>query len=172
MSLSEQQLVDCNDNCYGCDGGYVDGSYQFLISRGSISEDDYPYTSGNGKSGKCQAAGKKVVANVSGDVTLPRGSESSLQVAVAEVGPVPVAIDAGHYTFQMYSGGVYYEPNCSSYSVDHAVLVTGYGSYVGDEYWMVKNSWGVSWGLEGYIMMSRNKGNNCAIATDAVYPVV
>ncbi len=163
--------MDCNHYCFGCGGGYVDKSYKWLADHGSISETDYPYTSGNGQTGYCQAAGKKIAATVSSYVELPR-NENSLQNAVAKVGPVPVAIDASHFSFQLYSGGVYYEKKCSSYKLDHAVMVVGYGSYVGSDYWMVKNSWGVSWGDDGYIMMSRNKNNNCGIASDAVYPVV
>ena len=101
---------------------------------------------------------------------IPRGSESSLQKAVAFGGPVSVTIDASHLSFQLYSKGVYNEPSCSSVELDHAVLVVGYGTLKGEDYWLVKNSWGVNWGMNGYIMMARNKDNQCGIATSAVYP--
>ena len=99
-------------------------------------------------------------------------SESDLQVAVATVGPISVCIDASQPTFQTYRSGVYYEPLCTSTQLDHAVLVVGYGTYNGQDYWLVKNSWGVNWGMLGYIMMSRNRNNNCGIASAASYPLV
>ena len=145
---------------------------EYLAGVGSAGEEEYPYTSGTGYRGQCQMTGKSIMATVTTYVALPYGNEATLQEAVANVGPCSIAIDASQFSFQLYSGGVYYEPNCSSYRLDHGVLVVGYGSESGKDYWLVKNSWGESWGDEGYIKMSRNKNNNCGIASDAIYPVV
>ena len=143
------------------------GSY--IRDHGGIeAEDAYPYTARNGH---CKASGSNV-ATLSSYVDIPSGSESALQDAVANVGPVSVAIDASRYSFQLYSGGIYDEGRCSSLRLDHGVLAVGYGSEAGSDYWLVKNSWGTGWGIDGYIKMTRNDNNQCGIATSASYPVV
>jgi len=83
---------------------------------------------------------------------------------------VSVAIDASQESFQYYESGVYSDPGCqnSMDSLDHGVLVVGYG----DGYWIVKNSWGSDWGMEGYILMARDDSNMCGIATYATYSLV
>jgi len=90
--------------------------------------------------------------------------------------PISVAIDASELSFQLYHDGVYYSYLCSSTNLDHGVLVVGFGLYDGilekKNYWIVKNSWGPSWGQEGFIYMSKDRNNNCGIATSASYPIV
>uniref|UniRef100_A0A1I8IU52 Cathepsin L n=1 Tax=Macrostomum lignano TaxID=282301 RepID=A0A1I8IU52_9PLAT len=172
LSLSEQQLVDCAGGRYGnqgCNGGLMDNAFMYIRDHGIELESDYPYQAAESR---CQYQRSRVAANCTGFVDIPQGSEDKLKEAVANVGPVSVAIDASHPSFQHYQSGVYNEPACSSQQLDHGVLVVGYGTLSGSDYWLVKNSWSDMWGEKGYIRMSRNKNNQCGIASTASYPTV
>jgi len=172
VSLSEQNLVDCStaQGNAGCDGGWMDSAFRYIIQNNGIdTEASYPYTATGPNACKFNRA--NVGATLRSFVDVASGNENALLNAVA-ITPVSVAIDAGHQSFQLYHTGVYNEPACSSTALDHGVLAIGWGTYNGSPYWLVKNSWGPSWGLQGYIMMSRNRGNQCGIATSASYPVV
>jgi len=173
VSLSEQNLVDCSGKFgnYGCNGGLMDNAFRYIKANGGIdTEISYPYV---GRNQKCTFNKTTVGATVTGFTDIKSGSEESLLAASATVGPISVAIDASHFSFQFYSHGVYNEPSCSSQQLDHGVLLVGYAiSAEGEKYWLVKNSWGTSWGQKGYIWMSRDKNNQCGIATQASYPLV
>uniref|UniRef100_A0A3Q0SEZ4 Cathepsin L.1 n=1 Tax=Amphilophus citrinellus TaxID=61819 RepID=A0A3Q0SEZ4_AMPCI len=129
----------------------------------------YPYEA---KDGQCRYNPGNIGAKCTGYVDVNKGDEDALKEAVATIGPVSVAIDASRPSFQFYNSGIYDEPACSSTSLSHAMLVVGYGTENGQDYWLVKNSFGLGWGENGYIRMSRNKSNQCGIATKASYPLV
>jgi cathepsin L len=171
VGLSEQNLVDCSssEGNQGCDGGLMDDAFQYIINNNGIdTEASYPYTA---EDGTCHYSAANRGATISSYQDIPSGSESSLTDKIASVGPISVAIDAGQSSFQFYNGGVYYSASCSSTQLDHGVLAVGYGVSSGQDYYIVKNSWGTDWGLSGYIWMARNRNNNCGIATAASYPI-
>lgn len=172
VSLSEQNLVDCSASFgnHGCEGGLMDNAFTYIKSNGGIdTEVSYPYEA---KDDKCRYNPGSSGATDAGFVDIDAGDESKLQEALATVGPVSVAIDASHTSFQLYRSGVYDEPDCSPDNLDHGVLAVGYGTQDGQDYWIVKNSWSAKWGESGYIKMSRNKSNQCGIASAASYPLV
>ncbi|XP_040394662.1 cathepsin S isoform X5 [Cygnus olor] len=123
------------------------------------------------QNGTCQYNISTRAATCSKYVELPYADEAALKDAVANIGPVSVAIDATQPTFFLYKSGVYDDPRCTQ-EVNHGVLVIGYGTLNDKDYWLVKNSWGVRFGDDGYIRMSRNHANHCGIASYASYPQI
>jgi cathepsin L len=168
--LSEQNLVDCVTTCYGCNGGLMDAAYTYVIKYQDgmfMLEEDYPYTA---KDGSCKFAKDKAVQKVAGYINIRQGSEADLADKIANYGPACIAIDASHYSFQLYSSGIYDESSCSSSSLDHGVGCVGFGKEGDKAYWIVRNSWGSSWGEQGYCRMIKDKNNQCGEATMACIP--
>ncbi|XP_039145600.1 cysteine protease XCP1-like [Dioscorea cayenensis subsp. rotundata] len=169
-SLSEQELIDCDTEFNsGCNGGLMDYAFSYIASKGGLhTEDDYPYIM---EEGTCdEKRGELEVVTIEGYEDVPQNNEQSLIKALAHQ-PVSVAIEASGRDFQFYSGGVY-DGHCGS-ELDHGVAAVGYGTSKGQDYIIVKNSWGPKWGEKGYIRMKRNTGKPeglCGINKMASYP--
>ncbi|GMS78752.1 hypothetical protein PENTCL1PPCAC_927, partial [Pristionchus entomophagus] len=170
-SLSEHNLIDCSTQNLGCDGGNPALAMNYVKTNGGVDkETSYPYKA---IQGLCRYSSSNFGGEDKGYVALTSGDENAQKEAVATIGPVSVGIDASHNSFAYYASGMYVGVSCSSSALDHAILVVGYGTDpTHGDYWLIKNSWGTTWGEEGYAKMARNRNKNCGIATDAVYPKV
>merc|ERR1712060_671893 len=172
ISLSEQDLVDCSKQNNGCNGGLMDYAFSFVKSNnGLCSEDDYPYLAY--QQSRCEEDGCTKYDTISyyNDV---KATTAALEAACNE-GPVAIAIEADQSAFQQYKSGVM-TGDCGT-SLDHGVLLVGYGTDGNDDYWKVKNSWGSDWGESGYIRLFRNCNANsgkgqCGILLSASYPII
>jgi KDEL-tailed cysteine endopeptidase len=172
IDLAEQELVDCAGLKYGsmgCNGGQMEGAFKFIIENGQCAASSYPYTAKDGSCHSCSA-----VAHATSCYDVKPNDQLSLKAAVAKQ-PIAVAIEADTKYFQSYSGGVLTSSSCGT-SLDHGVLAVGYGEENGQKYWLVKNSWGTSWGDQGYVKIGRSESTNdagiCGIAMDPSFPTV
>lgn len=188
VSLSEQDIVDCVTGCDGCGGGWPYMAIDWVLNHSSSNltrhnnsyysndtnnsgvdtESSYPY---EGQDDTCRFSSNNTGAVMKALVEIPSGSVSHLMDALFSVGPISVAIDA-EYDLQMYKSGIYSSSSCSNTTLDHAVLLIGYGITPNNKtYYIVKNSWGTEWGQDGYVYFSADIPNMCGIATDACYAV-
>ncbi|KFK43609.1 hypothetical protein AALP_AA1G148800 [Arabis alpina] len=171
VSLSEQQLVDCDrDHNKGCEGGYMDEAFTYIIiNHGIALEDTYPYQM---KEGSCLSSVTPAV-RIRGFKDVLSNNEAALLAAVS-LQPISVYITARIASFIHYAGGVYDAPDCGT-NTNHAVTFVGYGtSQEGIKYWLVKNSWGETWGENGYMRIRRDvewPEGMCGLAQSASYPV-
>jgi len=166
ISVSEQQLVDCSggEGNQGCNGGLMDYAFQYVIKNGGIAaESSYAYTA---RDGTCKSPLPASASKITGFKDVPAGNEGALMTAL-QLGPVSVAVEADKTVFQFYHDGVLDNKACGT-QLDHGITLTGSGALSGKNYWKVKNSWGASWGKNGYILLVRDK-NQCGIALAASY---
>lgn len=162
LELSPQQIVSCAPNPNDCGGtGGCEGSVQWLgfnyTEGGVVLDKDYPYKA---QTGTCNQPTKGLVAGNKGFVRLPQNNYSALMNAVSTVGPIAISVDA---SWRNYDSGVY-TGSCGT-TIDHAVVLVGYGVDAGKEYYLVRNSWGATWGDKGYIKIQRHDDddtNHCA----------
>ncbi|CAH0753422.1 unnamed protein product [Bemisia tabaci] len=168
--LAPQALVDCSwgygNN--GCDGGEDYRAYKWIQKHGGLpTEEDYPYL---GADGFCHVNNSRLFGGISGYVNVTVNDEKALKVALFKKGPISISIDASPRTFTFFSNGIYDDPDCKNGvdELDHSVLLVGYGSLNGKEYWLVKNSWSTYWGNDGYILISP-VNNICGVTTAPTY---
>ena len=150
----------------------MDNGFQYIQAKGDVLETTYPYTGTTGTCSKTKSANPVVTVSGFADVTV--NSEDQLMAAVQQQ-PVSVAIEADQSGFQLYKSGVFFSGTCRT-ALDHGVLAVGYGtdSITGTAYWKVKNSWGSTWGLNGFILLKKGMGGagQCGIASAASYPTM
>jgi len=176
ISLSEQQFVDCDQVDHGCQGGLMDHGFAYAENNAICTEDSYPYQAKKGTCQKSSCSTGIPQGGVTGYKDVDSDSKEALMEAVQQQ-PVSIAIEADKSVFQLYKSGVL-SGMCGS-TLDHGVLVVGYGTDAssGKDYWKVKNSWGPTWGMEGYILLQRGKpgagSGECGILSGPPsYPVV
>jgi cathepsin L len=180
VKLSEQQAISCS-RAHGSDRCRARTAHKafryFMNTEKPVAlASVYPYTSGNGVVSDCDynidTSGSK--AQVAQFVNL-HPTEDNLIPAVYNAGPVAAHIEADHFTFVFYSDGVYNEPNCANTKEksNHWVLIVGYGTTAtGQKFWGIKNSFGETWGSNGFAKLSRDVNNTCCIACNPTYPVL
>ena len=182
--LSEQDMVDCVQNvlspdkttdcCDGCGGGEMYAVYQYLQTNQSGKDDterQYPYKAVDQT---CSAVPSSLKFKLSSYVSLPKGDEKAMAQALYDIGPLSVGVNANQ-DWQLYSNGIYdpSDDQCdpSIFAQDHGVVLVGFGTEGGLDYWIVRNSWGEDWGENGYMRLARGH-NACGVANSAIYPVI
>ncbi|CAG4908226.1 unnamed protein product [Colias eurytheme] len=169
IRLSNQALIDCawEFGAEGCDGGTDTAAYQWMMKYGLPTEEEYgPYEN---KDGFCRISNMTHLYTIRGFVDVTPFSVEALKVALVYHGPLSVSIDATGL-LSLYTGGIYYDTYCTTSDLNHEVTLVGYGVNEGEEYWIVKNSWGPEWGIDGYFHIS-TRDNSCGITTEPTYVV-
>lgn len=170
--LSVQEIIDCAGSyqTFGCDGGMKFRVFDYIQENGGISLDsDYTY---KGIQSDCKLSNyMKLKLKIVGYGKVNSFDDELLKRALFTIGPIVISLNTNHESFMRYSSGIYYEPACTD-DTNHAALLVGFGSEQGQDYWIVKNSYGMSWGESGFIRIARNLGNDCGVTSELLYPIV
>jgi C1A family cysteine protease len=154
LTLSEQQLVDCDNKSHGCSGGWHFWAWDYLKTKPQVLETQYPYVAKDGSCSSTKSSGGQVTVSTYSRVT--PGSVAQHKAA-AEQGVLGIALAAGSSAFQLYRSGVLTGTSCGT-QINHAVATVGWGTENGQDYWIVRNSWGASWGDKGHIKIAAQEG--------------
>ena len=169
--FSEQSFIDCDDDCFGCNGGAAFSVFDYMYTHcngKAMLESEYPY---KGSKGTCKFDVNKAVGTLTDMIGIEYCDEEDLAAKCEQYGPVTAMIDATHPSFQLYSSGIYDEPNCKPTLINFYTTIVGFGIENNDKYWIVRNAWGKSWGEKGYIRMIKDNNNQCGEAGSACVPV-
>jgi len=167
LKLSEQQFVDCDPQSSGCNGGLEVWAFSYAEKNGLELETAYPYTA---RTSSCKASKSKEKVEVTTYSHVKNKSVTQLKAAIAKQ-PTCVSVDA-ETDFQFYTSGILNSKNCGT-NLDHAVTAVGYGTDNGQDYFLIRNSWGASWGEKGYIRLATQKDGQsgvCGVMLDSNYP--
>jgi C1A family cysteine protease len=160
--LSPEQVTQCTNGAFGCGGGWTESAYTYIKNAGGLEQDsDYPYTSYFGQTGTCHADSSLEVVSLTGYTTI--NGETNMANYVLSTGPLSVCLDAS--SWNSYTGGIM--KVCGN-NVDHCVQAVGVDTSSTNGYWLVRNSWGTSWGESGYIQLAYGS-NTCDITNDPTY---
>jgi len=159
--LSMEQVVDCDSTCYGCSGGWTYAAYEYVMSQGGIdSYASYPYIAGGGNSGNCNFQQGSVVTTISNwQYVTQSDDENEMKTYLTANGPLSICVYAE--AWMTYQSGVFMASECQG-QIDHCVQLTGYNMDASTPYWIVRNSWGTDWGVNGFIWLQYGQ-NTCSI---------
>ena len=177
-NFSEQQLIDCSVlyGNLGCNGGLMDNAFEYATDHNLCSEEKIPYEEKADRTlhKEIECFNCEMLVELKGCTDVPTKNQTALKIAVSRQ-PVSVAIEADTLLFDEYKSGIISSTGCGT-NLDHGVLIIGYGTENGEDYWLLKNSWGTSWGEDGYFRIKRDDLDRgpgiCGIATTASYPVL
>ncbi|XP_055906561.1 procathepsin L [Eupeodes corollae] len=172
VPLSAQDLVDCAESygSMGCEGGFQDYGFEYIVEHGIALEARYPYT--EMENPQCHHNETGIGIKIRDYASIKPGDEERMKEVIATLGPIACSMQANLNSFQLYKGGLYTDDECNKGEVNHSVVVVGYGTENGNDYWIIKNSYSANWGENGFMKLPRNRNGFCGIASECSYPVL
>lgn len=177
VPLSQQNLMDCADDYgnMGCDGGFQEYGFEYIRDHGITLANKYPYEQSEMQCRQNETAGaypRESIIKIRDYARIDPGDEQKMKQVIATLGPLACSMNAGPISFEQYEGGIYEDEECNQDEVNHSVVVVGYGTENGRDYWIIKNSYSQNWGESGFMRLRRNADNFCGIASECSYPIL